>query len=132
METVGFIGLGNMGTPMSGRLLEAGYEVWGYDIDPDAVEALVQRGGRAAASIGEVAQNAPTILLSLPDSKAVEGVVEGEGGLLRTAAAGQVIIDMSTSHPSSTRRLGTRERIARCSGKRSHCGEGSHLSRVHP
>ena len=105
-KRVGFIGLGNMGIPMSKRLLESGYEVWGYDINPDAVEAFVQAGGRAAASISEVAQNTSTVLLSLPDSKAVEGVVEGEGGLLRTAAAGQVIIDMSTSHPSSTRRLG--------------------------
>ncbi|MDP6087737.1 MAG: NAD(P)-binding domain-containing protein, partial [Nitrospinota bacterium] len=105
-KRVGFIGLGNMGIPMSRRLLEAMYEVWGFDIQPDAVEAFVQAGGRAAASIGEVAENVPTILLSLPDSQAVESVVEGEGGLLRTATAGQVIIDMSTSHPSSTRRLG--------------------------
>jgi 3-hydroxyisobutyrate dehydrogenase-like beta-hydroxyacid dehydrogenase len=105
-KRVGFIGLGQMGAPMTRRLIEAGYEVWGYDIHPPAAETLAQAGGRAAASIGQVAENAETILLSLPDSTAVESVVEGEGGLLHTAPTGRLVIDMSTSYPPSTRRLG--------------------------
>ena len=105
-KRVGFIGLGRMGTPMTRRLLEAGYEVWGYDVRKEPAEALGRAGGHAASSIEEVAAGAPTVLLSLPDSNAVENVVEGEGGGLQSAAAGRLIIDMSTSYPPSTLRLG--------------------------
>ena len=105
-KQVGFIGLGNMGTPMTQRLIEAGYEVWGYDVRPELVEALRKAGGRGAGSIGEVAENTPVILLCLPDSNVVEKVIEGEGGLLTTAKAGQLIFDMSSSYPPSTVRLG--------------------------
>ncbi|MFQ5915283.1 MAG: NAD(P)-dependent oxidoreductase [Nitrospinota bacterium] len=105
-KRVGFIGLGRMGAPMTRRLMEAGYEVWGFDVRQGAAEALARAGGRAPTSIQEVAANAPTILLSLPDSDAVESVVEGEGGLLDSAPAGRLIIDMSTSYPPSTLRLG--------------------------
>ncbi|MEE8110396.1 MAG: NAD(P)-binding domain-containing protein, partial [bacterium] len=86
-KRVGFIGLGRMGTPMTRRLLEAGYEVWGYDVRKEPAEALGRAGGHAASSIEEVAAGAPTVLLSLPDSNAVENVVEGEGGGLQSAAA---------------------------------------------
>jgi 3-hydroxyisobutyrate dehydrogenase-like beta-hydroxyacid dehydrogenase len=79
-KRVGFIGLGNMGTPMTQRLIEAGYEVWGYDVRPELVEALREAGGRGAVSIGKVAENTPVILLCLPDSNVVEIVIEGEGG----------------------------------------------------
>ena len=105
-KRVGFIGLGNMGTPMTQRLIEAGYEVWGYDVRPELVEALREAGGRGAVSIGKDAENTPVILLCLPDSNVVEKVIEGEGGLLETGKAGLLIFDMSSSYPPSTVRLG--------------------------
>ena len=105
-KRVGFIGLGNMGAPMTRRLVEAGYEVWGYDVRPELVENLRETGGHGAASIGEVAERVPVILLCLPDSSVVESVIEGEGGLLSIAKAGQLIFDMSSSYPPSTVRLG--------------------------
>jgi 3-hydroxyisobutyrate dehydrogenase len=99
---VGFVGLGNMGGRMSRRLSGAGITVVGYDV----------REGQAAAA-GAVRADSPAaacagsdcVLLSLPDSTVVESVVFGDGGLLAAATRGQVIIDLSTAAPASTRRI---------------------------
>lgn len=101
-ETIGFIGLGNMGSRIARCLQVGGYRVVGYDSDPVAV---TRTGCVAANSIAEVIQSASIILMSLPDSKVVEAVVEGTGGVLDTVAEGQVIVDLSTAAASSTRRL---------------------------
>ena len=99
MTTVGFVGLGNMGGRIARRIVAAGHEVLGYDIDPaKAGEA----GATAAASPAEVAAGADVVLLSLPDSTVVEPVVLGDDGILGAARAGQVVVDLSTSSPSST------------------------------
>jgi len=99
---VGFVGLGNMGGRMTRRLTGAGITVAGYDV----------RDGQAAAA-GAVPVDSPAaacagsecVLLSLPDSKVVESVVFGAGGLLTAASPGQVIIDLSTAAPASTRSI---------------------------
>lgn len=70
-ETVGFIGLGNIGNPMSRRVLGAGYALVAYDVNPEALERLVQAGARAADSPKAVAVQARKICLSLPDRKSV-------------------------------------------------------------
>jgi 3-hydroxyisobutyrate dehydrogenase len=62
-------------------------------------------GADAARSLAEVAHQADVILLSLPDSHAVEAVVEGAGGLLEHVRPGQVVVDLSTAAPASTVRL---------------------------
>jgi 3-hydroxyisobutyrate dehydrogenase len=99
---VGFVGLGNMGGRMTRRLTGAGITVAGYDV----------RDGQAAAagavpvdSPGAVCAGSECVLLSLPDSKVVESVVFGSGGLLAAASPGQVIIDLSTAAPASTRSI---------------------------
>jgi len=101
-KRIGFIGLGNMGGRMTRRLVEAGIEVLGFDAAPERVQAA---GARAAASIGEVVGFADVVLLSLPDSKVVEAVVEGPGGILSACREGQTVIDLSTAAASSTIRL---------------------------
>ena len=103
---VGFVGLGNMGGRMTRRLVLAGIQVTGYDLRPGQAESA---GAAAAASLGDVCDGTSAVLLSLPDSRAVEAVVLGSrpsaDGLLAFARPGQVLIDLSTSAPSSTRRL---------------------------
>jgi 3-hydroxyisobutyrate dehydrogenase len=105
-RTVGFVGLGNMGGRMARRLVAAGVRVTGYDLRPGQAESA---GATQAASLGEVCHDTSAVLLSLPDSRAVEAVVLGSrpsaDGLLAFARPGQVLIDLSTSAPSSTRRL---------------------------
>jgi 3-hydroxyisobutyrate dehydrogenase len=99
-KPVGFVGLGNMGGRITRRLIAAGHTVIGFDTDPSRAPAC---GAVAARSLAEVAQQANTILLSLPDSNVVEAVVEE--GLMAHARKGQVVVDLSTAAPSSTMRL---------------------------
>lgn len=99
-QRVGFIGLGNMGGRIARRLTDAGVEVHGFDLDEDAV---ARAGASAAARVADVADSSTLIFLSLPDSRVVEGVVHGADGLLAQARAGQIIVDLSTAAPASTR-----------------------------
>jgi len=102
MDRIGFIGLGNMGGRMTRRLVGAGIPVTGYDADSGAAARC---GAWAAASAAEVVRGSDIVLMSLPDSRVVEAVVEGEGGVLSACRAGQVVVDLSTASASSTRRL---------------------------
>ncbi len=108
-ERIGIVGVGNMGGRISRRILAAGYDLAGFDREPRRVEAA---GVPASASVAELVERSDIVLFSLPDSTVVEPVVLGEGGVLASARAGQVVVDLSTAAPSSTvelnRRLGER------------------------
>jgi 3-hydroxyisobutyrate dehydrogenase-like beta-hydroxyacid dehydrogenase len=99
---IGFIGLGNMGGRMTGSIVRNGREVLGFDAKASNIAAA---GARAAASAAEVARSTDVVLLSLPDSRVVEAVVLGDDGVLAHSRPGQVVVDLSTSAPDSTRRL---------------------------
>lgn len=101
-ERVGFIGIGLMGYPMAGRLAQQ-HEVIAYDTDAGRFEGLdnVVR----ATSVREVASEASTLFLSLPSSSAVESVTLGDTGIEAIARAGTVILDMSTTEPTVTRKI---------------------------
>jgi 3-hydroxyisobutyrate dehydrogenase len=101
-DEVGFIGLGNMGGRMTARLLDKGHAVVGYDVRPDLAATL---GARPAASAAEVVDAADVVLLSLPDSRVVEAVTGDEDGLIARARSGQVVVDLSTAAPASTRSI---------------------------
>jgi len=103
-ETVGVIGLGNMGGRIARRIVDGGETVLGHDADPARAAAV---GVQAAGSPSEVASNAEIVLLSLPDSSVVEAVVDA---LHDATRAGQVVVDLSTAAPSSTRVI--HERLA--------------------
>jgi 3-hydroxyisobutyrate dehydrogenase-like beta-hydroxyacid dehydrogenase len=102
---IGFVGLGNMGAPVCRRLLEDGYEVWIYDVDPEAVARLDNTAAEPARNLKALASSTDVVLLSLPNSSVVEEVVLGNGGLADGLSAGNVLIDTSSSRPSSTRAL---------------------------
>lgn len=99
---IGFMGLGNMGGRMARRLVDAGFDVHGYDPVPGAVE---RAGARSAPSIGAAVAGAEHVLLSLPDSHVIETVVLSEGGVLESVEPGQIVIDLSTAAPASTQML---------------------------
>lgn len=105
MRPIGVVGLGNMGGRIARRLCDAGFAVLGADAVPGRAQAC---GARAAASLSELAHEADTVLLSLPDSHVIEAVVEGADGLLAAARPGQVVVDLSTAAVSSTVRLAAR------------------------
>lgn len=99
---IGMIGLGNMGGRMTSRLVDAGHAVLGYDLDTSAAQ---RQGATGAASVAELVQGVDHVLISLPDSRAVESVVLGDDGVLAHCRQGQVVIDLSTSAPESTQRI---------------------------
>lgn len=99
---VGIIGLGNMGGRIATRIKAAGESLKGFDTDPARAS---ERGIEAAPSLAELVGATDVVLLSLPDSTVVEAVVRAEGGILSACREGQILIDLSTSSPSSTREL---------------------------
>jgi 3-hydroxyisobutyrate dehydrogenase len=99
---VGFVGLGNMGGRMSRCIVRSGGHVVGYDINP---EVIAGAGAATAGSIAEVVSACEIVLLSLPDSHVVEAVVLGADGVLEHARTGQVVVDLSTSDPQSTKQI---------------------------
>ena len=97
-DPIGFIGLGNMGAPMAGRLLDAGQALVLYDTRAEAIAGLAARGARRASSASEVASLAETVLVSLPTPDVVRAVALGPNGI---AAGTRVrrLVDLSTSGP---------------------------------
>jgi 3-hydroxyisobutyrate dehydrogenase-like beta-hydroxyacid dehydrogenase len=91
-ESVGFIGLGEMGSALSAHLLAAGWAVAGYDIDPARLAAHQERGGQAAASPAGTAEHAEVIVTSLPSAQALRDVVHGLSGI----PPGRVVVETST------------------------------------
>lgn len=102
---IGFIGLGNMGSPMSKNLLQSGYSVSVYDLKESAVADLVKCGAKKCASPKDVAIASDIVILSLPNSKIIENVVLGKDGVIEGLKRGEILIDMSSAEPSSTRRI---------------------------
>lgn len=105
VKNVGFVGLGNMGTPMVRRLVDAGYQVAAWDTAPAARARLADVPGVRVA--GDVAAGADAVILMLPDSDVVEAVVL-DGGLLDRLDPHTVLVDMSSSEPMRTRALAAR------------------------
>jgi len=99
---VAFIGLGRMGQPMASRLLAAGIATRGFDLSARAREQFAGRGGVAHDSATEAVAGTTTIILMLPDSDAVDAVVDQVHPAL---APGATVIDMSSSEPGRTRAL---------------------------
>jgi 3-hydroxyisobutyrate dehydrogenase-like beta-hydroxyacid dehydrogenase len=97
-ELLGFIGVGRMGGPMCGRLLDAGYSLCVYDRDPNATAPLAARGVRIANSPGEVASAAEIVLISLPTPDIVKAVALGEKGIVHGNRV-HTLIDLSTTGP---------------------------------
>jgi 3-hydroxyisobutyrate dehydrogenase len=100
MTSVAFIGLGNMGAPMSARLVRAGYPVRGYDVAEQAREAFAAAGGTATADLPGAVRDADVVVLMLPGSDVVSSVADRAG-----FGRGTTVIDMSSSEPMRTRAL---------------------------
>lgn len=103
---IGFIGLGIMGKPMAGHLIDAGYELVVHNRNRDAVDELVDKGAAEAHSGKEVAEQSDIVITMLPDSPDVESVALGEGGIIEGAHEGLIFVDMSTIAPSVTTQVG--------------------------
>lgn len=99
---IGFIGLGIMGRHMTAHLLQAGYKLVVFDLNPKAVESAVTLGAQAADSCLAVAQQADVVISMVPDSPDVEQVALGETGIIQSARPGLIYVDMSSIAPPTT------------------------------
>ena len=110
MESIGFVGLGNMGGNMAARYLAAGYAVYGEARDRSAAQSLIERGLQWVDTPRAVAQAADIVMTSLPTDDIVESVAAGPDGLLAGLSEGKVWADLSTISPRASRKLAARER----------------------
>lgn len=109
MGKVGFIGLGNMGNPMVRNLAEAGFDVVLYDQNREQLQILAAEIEATAASRAEDFAGAEAIVMMLPTSEIVASALfDWEGGIPQHLDPGSVIIDMSSSDPTDTVKLGLR------------------------
>ncbi len=100
-----FIGLGTMGIGMANNILKAGHELTVHNRTRDKEEALEKGGARRAATPREAAVGAEVIIICVSDTPDVREMILGENGIINGAAAGSVVVDMSTISPSATREM---------------------------
>jgi 3-hydroxyisobutyrate dehydrogenase-like beta-hydroxyacid dehydrogenase len=100
METVGFVGVGKIGMPISQNLIKSGYRVVGYR--RSSLDEFEKIGGVAARSAAEVGAQADIVFSCLPSDQALEEVVHGPDGLIHSARPGQVVVELG-SYPVSVK-----------------------------
>jgi len=108
MAKIGFLGLGEMGTPMAGRLHRAGHEVVVWNRSAERTVPLAQEGAAVAASPAQSAAGADFVITMLATPEALEQVLFGTAGLAPALSPGQVLIDMSTVGPEEVRSVAAR------------------------
>lgn len=104
---IGFIGIGIMGAPMAGHLLDAGHEVAVNDINPVPRE-LLDKGAQEVSSAKEAAAKGEVIIIMVPDTPDVEMVLFGENGVAEGLSPGKIVIDMSSISPVETKQFAAR------------------------
>ena len=102
---VGFIGTGNIGTPIAASILKAGYDLTVHDIVKEKADFLLELGARWAGSPREVAEVCSIVCACLPGPREMEQVTLGEDGLLEGLASGSVYIDHTTNSPALAQRV---------------------------
>ena len=106
-QTIGFIGLGNMGAPMCDRLLESGYRVIAFDLDAAKVAHAVGGGATAATSAADCAARVDVLLTSLPRPDHVIAVMD-RGGALAALRPGSLWVDLTTNRKDLVADLASR------------------------
>jgi|SRR5579875_2013910 3-hydroxyisobutyrate dehydrogenase-like beta-hydroxyacid dehydrogenase len=102
---IGFIGLGNMGGPMSLNLIKAGHSLVITDLRREIAQEQLAAGAKWVDSGAAVARDCEIVFTSLPGPREVEAVVMGEGGISHGLAPGQIYVDLSTNSVTTVRRL---------------------------
>ena len=111
---IGFIGIGIMGAPMVGRLLDAGHELFVNDINA-IPQALLDKGATMAKSAREVAKLGEVIIVMVPDTPDVEKVLFGENGVADGLSDGKIVVDMSSISPVETKEFAEKINALGCS-----------------
>ena len=107
MANIGFIGLGTMGRPMALNLIGGGHTLYLHSRS-GVPEPLSAAGGVACAHAREVAQKADVIIIMVPDTPDVAGVLFGADGVVEGLSPGKVVVDMSSISPIETKKFAAR------------------------
>lgn len=102
---IGFVGTGAMGAPMAQNLRKAGYPLVVYDLKDKAMEGLAKAGAEKVFSARELASRSSVVITMLPASPDVEAAVLDPEGVIEGAKSGDIVIDMSSSYPTSTKMI---------------------------
>jgi 2-hydroxy-3-oxopropionate reductase len=106
MAKVGFVGLGIMGRPMAGHLIDAGHELNLYNRSP--IQAEFASRGRVCASAKEAAERSDTTFIMVPDTPDVEAVLFAANGIAAGLSRGKTVVDMSSISPVATKTFAKR------------------------
>lgn len=112
---IGFIGLGNLGTPIADNILENGHELYVYNRTASKTKTLTDKGATACATVKELAEACNVIVTMVSDDKALQSISEGADGLIKNMQPGGVHISMSTILPLTAENL-----------SKQHTQSGSH------
>ena len=105
MSLVAFIGLGQMGCPMSLNVLRGGHQLRIFDLNAATMDALAEAGATACATPAEAAIGAEYVITMLPNGELVREVLLGKDGVIESLTTDALVIDMSTIHPMQTDQL---------------------------
>jgi 3-hydroxyisobutyrate dehydrogenase-like beta-hydroxyacid dehydrogenase len=105
-QKIGFVGIGTIGKPMALNILKGGYALTVFDLNQAAVAELIAAGAQGAATPAEVARRSDVVITMVPDAPDVETAALGPGGIIEGLRPGAIYVDMSTSAPATTRRIG--------------------------
>jgi 2-hydroxy-3-oxopropionate reductase len=111
---IGFIGLGVMGRPMAGHLIDAGHTLSLHRVK-EVSRPLVDRGASQAPSAAQAAAQSDVVILMLPDTPDVETVLFGAGGVAEGLSPGKLVIDMSSISPIATKDFARKIKERGCS-----------------
>jgi len=104
-QTIGFIGLGNMGLPMARNLLKAGFKVRVYNRSPDKAKTLATEGAIIAAHAADTVTPGGIVVTMLANDAAVEEVIAGPNGIAAALGTDGIHVSMSTIAPTTSRKL---------------------------
>ncbi|MCS0615232.1 2-hydroxy-3-oxopropionate reductase [Massilia kyonggiensis] len=113
MANIGFIGLGIMGAPMAGHLINDGHTLFTNTVGPTP-SALVEAGARVCLNGAEVASQADIIFIMVPDTPQVDEVLFGKEGVASSLSAGKIVVDMSSISPVATKDFAKRINALGC------------------
>ena len=105
MAVVGWIGLGNMGGPMSANMVKAGHDVRGFDLSPAALDAAEKAGVHTVGSIAEAVDGAEVVFTMLPKGEHARAVYLSEDGVLAHASTSTLLVGSSTIDIESAQAL---------------------------